>query len=310
MERIFWMYFFAFVAILTGALYLYLDHADRKRRRLRRLMEGGPAGLPEPGWYERVLSRLEVELQRAGIRMGAREYVRVLAAGMAAGFLAAWIVLVHLAPAARVLASMIGAVACGYAVPRLYVRWRAERRRQMLIKQLMDTIILLNQSVQAGNSVLVAFQHAAEQLPPPMKEEIEQLLRDARAYDLSDALQRMDERIGHPTFSLVAQALIVQEETGGSAVPVLARAIELIAEREEVARAVEVHSAEGRITLVALAAMPPAFLLLFSSAAPELTEPLFGTRAGFVVLGIMALLYVVGILWARRVVDVRRIVGD
>lgn len=304
--------FFGTAMILFAVVALIAQRQDRTSSRMIRIIRGSgsPFQEPEKSWWQTFREELELDLQRAHLSIQPEQFLLVIGGMFVAGFMAAWMIFRHLSPGAQILLSALAALGVGYIGPRFYVRYLLQRRRRKLIEQLMDLLIQLDYSVAAGNTVLTAIQQAAEQMADPMREELEQVLRDARVQDLAYGLQQLDRRVNHPNLSLVISALSIQQETGGSARPIIRQAMEAITERNEVARALEVASTQGRLTAYILAALPFAFLLMFSASGPEFTEPLFASRIGTIALCIGGVLYMAGILWIRRMLDIRRIAGE
>lgn len=310
-ESIYWAVFAGIALTLVSLVGLWAQKRDRMRSRIQSILKVALSGEDEQmSIWERFRENLDLDLQRARFRLTPEEFLGIVLGAILAGFFIAWLVFRHLTPGARTVLSIVAAGVLGYAGPRIYVKYALHRRRARLIKQIPDMLTQLEQSISSGNTSLVAFQHAAEQLSDPMREELIQVLRDARVRSLAEALSVFKRRVDHQDLNLVVNALLIQEETGGSALPVLQGAQEAFAERLQVARAASVATSQGRMTAWVMGLIPFALLLTFSSIAPEMTAPLFNTRSGNIVLVIVAILYVVGITWLRRLLDVKRIAGE
>jgi tight adherence protein B len=99
-------------------------------------------------------------------------------------------------------------------------------------------------------------------------------------------------------------AIRIQREVGGNLAELLLNVAETIREREYLARQVKALSAEGRLSVWILGGLPPAFMAYLTVANPEYLHPLVSTMLGWLMLGAMAVLLTIGVLWMKKVVKV------
>jgi tight adherence protein B len=77
-----------------------------------------------------------------------------------------------------------------------------------------------------------------------------------------------------------------------------------VREREFVRRQIKVLSAEGRLSIKILLAMPFLMTLYMMWVNPEYMRLLWTTRLGFIFLATGAVLMAVGAVWSRKVVKI------
>ena len=105
-------------------------------------------------------------------------------------------------------------------------------------------------------------------------------------------------------FKWVVMALRIHREVGGNLAELLNSVADTIREREYLERHVLALSAEGRLSVWILGGLPPAFLAYLLLANPSYLQPLISTTIGYVLLGVMAVLLTVGIVWMKKLVKV------
>jgi tight adherence protein B len=122
--------------------------------------------------------------------------------------------------------------------------------------------------------------------------------------EIEDALDGVSERMDSVDFRWVVMAIRIQREVGGNLAELLNNVADTIREREYLERQVLSLSAEGRLSVWILGGLPPGFMLYLLMANPEYLSPLFSTTIGYVALGVMAVLLVVGVFWMKKLVKV------
>jgi tight adherence protein B len=139
----------------------------------------------------------------------------------------------------------------------------------------------------------------------PMAAEFRRALVEMRlGVEIEDALDGVSERMDSVDFRWVVMAIRIQREVGGNLAELLNSVADTIREREYLERQVLSLSAEGRLSVWILGGLPPGFMLYLLMANPEYLSPLISTPIGFVALGVMAVLLVVGVLWMKKLVKV------
>ena len=68
---------------------------------------------------------------------------------------------------------------------------------------------------------------------------------------------------------------MLQRETGGNLAEILDNLSHIIRERFKIMRQVRVHTAQGRLTMVLLMALPPTIVAIMQTINPGFIRPLF-----------------------------------
>jgi tight adherence protein B len=131
---------------------------------------------------------------------------------------------------------------------------------------------------------------------------IETEIRLGRGTD--DSLLAAAERVGSDDFRWTAMAINIQRQVGGNLAEVLETVAGTCREREMIRRQVRVLSAEGRLSVGILFAMPfvlAAYLLVVN---PKYLATLVQEPIGILLLLGTGILLLVGFVWMRKIVRI------
>jgi len=204
----------------------------------------------------------------------------------------------------RVLLTLVGLLLGGF-LPWMYLSFKASQRRKAFMAGLPDTLQLMAGSLSAGYSMPQAVDTVVREGKPPISTEFNRALVETRlGVELEDALDGIAARMQSVDFVWVVMAIRIQREVGGNLAEVLTTVSATLRERERLRRQVQVLSAEGRLSAWILGLLPVVFALYLVVVRPEYLEPLVTTAFGWILVGLGAILLVVGGLWLRKVVKV------
>jgi tight adherence protein B len=198
----------------------------------------------------------------------------------------------------------VAAVAVG-ALPILYVKHAANRRRHQFEDQFPQAMDLIASSLRAGHAFTTGVSMVGEEVPDPTGAEF-RLLYDQQNFGmpLPDALKAFSQRVPLLDARFFITAVLTQREAGGNLAEVLDNLSTLIRERSRVKRQVRVASAHGRITGWVLSMMPPVLAIMMLVIAPDHMRDFAADPLGVRMIIVALVLQVVGTLAIRRIVNV------
>jgi tight adherence protein B len=197
------------------------------------------------------------------------------------------------------------AVLLGIFGPLGYLTIKAGLRTRKFLSQLPDTLQLLSGSLSAGYSLPQAVDAVVRQGTPPIADELRKALVEARlGAPIEDAMDDVADRMESKDFRWVVMAIRIQRQVGGNLAEVLGTTAATLRERERLRRQVQVLSAEGRLSAYILFGLPIVFALYLLATRPSYLKPLVTDPIGWLLLGGMGFLLVVGGFWLRKVVRV------
>ncbi|MFC3174039.1 type II secretion system F family protein [Novosphingobium bradum] len=267
--------------------------------------DGGAAGGLLAGPYRAFRSMLFA----AAVPLGAREVLLAMAGGFAA-VLALLLIAARMAGFGSPLGVMVfSAVLAGILavfLPVAMLSMRGQRRRKRIEQQFPVALDIFVRALRAGHPIASALEMLTEEMADPIGSEFG-LVADEVSYgaDLKDALQAMADRWDNDDLRMFVVSLSVQSETGGNLAEILENLADVIRARAAMFMKVRALSSEGRLTAWILSVLPAVSLAGMFLVNPAFyletaQDPMFVW--GF---GILILLYLVGLLWIRRMIDLK-----
>lgn len=291
------------VALASGRAWMTAD-ARRLRQRLAEVAgrgevdaEVGIASLGSlarprrrnPRW-ERTAQRLE----RAGIPLKAREYALLRLAGtvvaIALGF-----------ALGRQFGALI-ALAASIAVPAWLLPRRIEARMRSIEGQWADSLVLMASALHAGHSLPQAVLASAHESADPLGGYLLEMHRlSGVGVPLEQALEAMAVRLGQPDMALVAHAVAVERQVGGSLAEILDGIAAVVRDRIQLRQRLRAATAQNRLSAMILTLLPVGVGLILVATAGPFVSILWTSTTGLAVLGAIAVLDALGTMWIRRV---------
>ncbi len=242
--------------------------------------------------------RLGTALEGAGVTMPLQEVVLL---GAVAVLVAATLGAVLGGP----LVSLV--LACvPPALGKVWLGMKTSKRQRAFAEQLDDSLQLMANSLRAGHSLQQGLAAVAGEAEEPTATEFSRIINETRVgRDLGQALEDAAGRMASQDFVWVTQAIAINREIGGNLAEVLDGVSGTIRERNAIRRQVKALAAEGKLSALVLMALPfgiagflmvsnPAYLLKFTQSL-----------IGYGLVGLAAVMLVVGGFWLRKTVQVK-----
>ena len=190
----------------------------------------------------------------------------------------------------------------GWMIPPTYFRRLLRKRQETFEHRLLDVTMSAANALKSGMALPQALDRIRIRMDGPMREELETLHNEyGLGVDLGRCFERLAERMPCEDMTLLAASVRLTIQTGGSLADVLTEMTETIRRRREFAGKVKALTAGGRMEARVLAAMPVVAFVIFYFIQPELTVKLVTTQAGWALLGLAAVLVVIGYLIIVRI---------
>jgi len=193
----------------------------------------------------------------------------------------------------------------GFAVPNWALHWRINRRKTLLENQLADALTIISAGLSAGYSFLQSARLAADQLPPPISEELDRVVRlSSLGMPVEQALQIMAERVQSYDYDITVSAILVQLRRGGNLSRILSTVADTIRQRIELRGEIAASTAQARFSGWILMGLPFAVATLVFIINPGWMQLLFGTELGHKMIYTGIIMQTVGMLWIRKLLQV------
>jgi tight adherence protein B len=183
----------------------------------------------------------------------------------------------------------------GLLVPRLVCAMALSNQRLKLLEQMPDALGLLVRAARSGMPVSEGVRVCANESASPTADEF-RIIADQVAVGtpLDVALEEAANRTGMPEYRFFVTAVVLQRETGGSLAETLENLSEVIRTRKAIFLKAKALSAEARMSVYVLAALPFVSIGALSIINPDYISKLFDPD-GKILLGIAAILMTLGL---------------
>jgi tight adherence protein B len=245
------------------------------------------------------VSAIQNALSQAGMKQRAGNFlVMCLVCAMAAGFVAfAW----SRNPAIAWVAMIIGGV-----LPYSIVSYRRRKRFEKIEELFPEAIDTLARAVRAGHAFTTALEMISSEISEPLAGEFRQLYEEQKfGMPVRDALMNLTERVPLVDVKFFVTAVMLQRETGGNIAEILGNLSGMIRERFKIQRQVRVHTAQGRLTMALLMAMPPVVVGILCVFSFDFVRPLFYDPLGHTLLVASIALQTIGYFVIRKIIRIQ-----
>ncbi len=201
---------------------------------------------------------------------------------------------------------IVVALIVGYAAFYMWLRGKAKKRISLFEEQLPDALDLMVRSLRVGHPMNSAIGIVAHEMADPLGTEFG-LIADETTYGMTitDALDRLAERVPVPDLRFVAIAINIQSTSGGNLAEILAGLSAVIRARFKLFRKVRAITAEARWSGWFLSVFPVIALLMVQVVQPDYYDrvsdhPLFLPGAILTVI-----LLIVNVIFMRILVNIK-----
>ena len=244
------------------------------------------------------MPQLTLFLQQAAFRIQAGSFVLIVCSLALLGFLCA--IALNWPALARLLV-----FAAPPALPFFVGSIKRRRRLEKFEEMFPDAMDLLARSVRSGHAFTTGFELLGTEMPDPVGEEFRFAYRQHKlGLPLREAFQNLIIRVPLADLRIFASALQIQQESGGNLGEILDTLSEVIRQRFTLIGEVRTHTAEGRLTLYVLSAIPVAAGILLYFTRPGYMTPLFTDPAGQKALAAALVLQIIGYGVIRRIIRI------
>lgn len=191
----------------------------------------------------------------------------------------------------------------GWRGPQQILQYLANKRRMTLEYQLADALAIISSSLKGGYSFVQGLDMAGQQMPEPIKGEVERVIRLIQlGLDTSRALTQMSERVNSYDYDMTISATNIQLAVGGNLSQLLEGIAATIRDRIRLRRDIGALTAQGRISGGILFVLPLGIAFFLCGINWEYMSALF-TDTGYNFLYGAGFLQLIGFFWIKKLLD-------
>jgi tight adherence protein B len=197
-------------------------------------------------------------------------------------------------------------VVLGFFLPYAYASHMRKKRFQKFEEKFPEAIDTLARAVRAGHAFTTAIEMIANEVSEPVAGEFRQLFEEQKfGLPVRDALLNLADRIPLVDVKFFVTAVMLQRETGGNLAEILDNLSYVIRERFKILRQVRVHTAQGRLTMVLLMALPPTVVVVMYVLNRGFIMPLFIDPIGHALIVAGITMQTLGYFFIRRIIRIQ-----
>jgi tight adherence protein B len=189
----------------------------------------------------------------------------------------------------------------GFIVPPLVMAFLQRRRQTMFNEQLTGMLQLLSNSLKTGYAIDRALETVASKSQPPVSTEFERVATEITlGTSVEEALSALLLRINSSDLEFIVTAILLHTRVGGNLAEVLDTISDTLRDRLQTKRDMSVLTAQSRASATIITGLPILLALGLYVFVPGYFAPMTSTFVGYVLLGIAALLVVIGNVLIQR----------
>ncbi|OUS31241.1 hypothetical protein A9Q99_04385 [Gammaproteobacteria bacterium 45_16_T64] len=189
--------------------------------------------------------------------------------------------------------------------PPIILSIMKSKRSEKFIKQLPDALAAMSSSMSSGLNLIKAMQQVVKNQPEPIAQEFAQVMVENRVgHDLNDSLDDLAERIGKQDVVLMNSAIKISRAVGGNLGETLEILSHTLREKAKVEGKVRALTSMGKAQGNLAMGFPVFMGYVFFKLEPEAMNLLFTSQLGWIWLGIMGAMAVMGAVLIKKVVTI------
>ncbi len=191
-------------------------------------------------------------------------------------------------------------------LPIAGIAYKRSRRFHRFEKMFPEAIDLFGRAVRAGHAFNTALEVIAAEMAEPVSGEFRRLFEELKfGLPLRDAMMNLVDRVPLVDVKFFVTSVMLQRETGGNLAEILDKLSYVIRERFKILRQVRVYTAQGRLTMGILMAVPPGLGLALFSMNPTFMRPLITDPLGQVFTAAAVVLQTIGFFVIRKIIHIK-----
>ena len=195
-------------------------------------------------------------------------------------------------------------VVMGLGLPRWVVSMKGKKRMKKFSLAFPDAVDILVRGIKTGLPVHDCFKIIARESPQPLAAEFQQLVEGLGVgLTLSQALDKMFERMPVPELKFFAIVIAIQQKSGGNLAEALGNLTTVLRARRMMGEKIKAMSSEAIASAGIIGSLPPVVMMLVMVASPAYMMLLFTDMRGQIMLLGAALWMSCGVLMMKRMIS-------
>jgi tight adherence protein B len=276
-----------------------------------RLKKQAAANTPESR-RKQIVDQLQ-EADRADRKARMSLKARIRHAGLSLTVRTFWIISGGLGVTALLVALMFGlnilmgmglALVFGLGLPRWVLSFMAKGRMKKFSSQFADAVDVIVRGIKSGLPVHDCFKIIGRESPSPLGPEFQKLVEGLGVgLTLSEALNKMYERMPTPELKFFSIVMAIQQKTGGNLAEALTNLSTVLRARRMMGEKIKALSSEATASAGIIGSLPPAVMILVTLTTPAYMMILFTDPRGQFMLLVAVAMMSLGIFVMKKMIS-------
>lgn len=276
-----------------------------------RLKKTAAANTPEAR-RKQIVDQLQ-EADRADRKARMSLKARIRHAGLSLTVRTFWIISGGLGVTALLVALMFGlnilmgmglALIFGLGLPRWVLSFMAKGRMKKFSSQFADAVDVIVRGIKSGLPVHDCFKIIGRESPSPLGPEFQKLVEGLGVgLTLSEALNKMYERMPTPELKFFSIVMAIQQKTGGNLAEALTNLSTVLRARRMMGEKIKALSSEATASAGIIGSLPPAVMILVTLTTPAYMMILFTDPRGQFMLLVAVAMMSLGIFVMKKMIS-------
>ena len=194
----------------------------------------------------------------------------------------------------------------GYLLPDFYYIYRYKLYYTKLENDLLQAIIIMNNAFKSGRSITQAIELVTHQLNGPIAYEFKLMYTQLKlGISLENAFANFSNRIKIDEVSYLTASLSILNKTGGNIIKAFSSIEKTLFNKKKLKLELKSLTGSSRIIMYFLTALPIFLIIVIGLVNPDYFLSLYTTKLGFILLGIIFIIYISYIFIIRKIMRVR-----
>ena len=193
----------------------------------------------------------------------------------------------------------------GSFIPYIWVNLIKARRLKSIEQHLLNSVMLIANSLRAGHSFLQAIEIVCNDTPPPLSDEFKKVLRETKlGVPVEEALTNLTKRVESKDLEMMVTGVLIQRQVGGNLSEILDTIAHTIDKRIKTKAKIKTLIAQPKLSGWIISILPFGLALFIFISKPEFILILITEPVGRIMLGTGLCMMVIGVFLIRKVVDI------
>ncbi len=172
--------------------------------------------------------------------------------------------------------------------------------------QLMDSLILLSNSLRSGMDIVQGFELVSRDMMPPIADEFGLVVKNYQlGTPFEKALDGLTDRVESRMLAYIIKAIIIQRQVGGNLTVIFARLVENIREESKLEEKLQAMTAQQKIQSIVVSVMPFVMMLVMCIFNPSQMISFYTSSLGIFIFLFCVIWIGIGMKVLKKIGEVR-----